>query len=276
MKKILFVLTLGLAAAAGGRAQQKGVEYRTDDGFRGPVKSARIEEALFSKVDGVLVEGPRRLAVAVSYSPDGKRKEYEGYAPDGSLRDKFVYAYDDGGNLLEQWNYDGQNRLLNRFVYRREEGEVLTYNGDGTLRQRVQSVWNERHDQLLVTTYDGSGALIRRRVNTREGGKSVWKIYGADGSLIMIDESVHSLDGGGAHRDEEFKYSPDGSVASRRVLTSDASMSNLQTVEEDKNGTPRKKTRETREYDSHRNLLKLTTYTWDDAARDFVPFAVSY
>src|SRR5919198_5089306 len=185
MKRLLVALVLALSASSGAGAQQKGfVEFRTGDAIVGHVKSVRIETALFSKVDGALVEGPRRLTVSVNYSPDGKRSEYEGYAPDGTLRQRYVHVYDDSGHLLEQSNYDGQNRLLSRFVFRPEAGEKLVYGGDGALKQRVQSVWNDRHDRLIeVRTYDGNGALLKRDVNTREGDKSVWRTYGPDGSL---------------------------------------------------------------------------------------------
>lgn len=275
-QRLLLTLALTLTATAAAFAQQKGyVEFRTGDAVSGHVKSVRIETAEFSKAGGALVEGPRRLSVSVSYTPDGKRSVYEGYAPDGSLRQRYVHVYDDAGRQLEQSNYDGRGRLLSRFVYLPQTGENLTYNGDGTLRERVQTVSNDAHDRVIeVRTYDGAGALLSRRVNTREGDKSFWRTYGPDGSLVA--ENVFSLDYGGPHRVEEYTYNADGSVAGRRASTGDASSSNLKAVVENPDGTPRQKTRETREYDSHRNLLKLTNYVWDEGARDYVPSAVSY
>src|ERR1043165_4907991 len=175
MKRVPSALVLKSAASAfalcllatGARAQQKGyVEFRSGDAFVGHVKSVRIETAEFSKVGGALVEGPRRLSVSVSYSPDGKRSVYEGYAPDGTLRQRYVHVYDDAGRQLEQSNYDGRSNLLTRFVNRPETSEEFIYGGDGTLRQRIQSVRSEGHGQLIeVRTYDGAGALVRRAVN---------------------------------------------------------------------------------------------------------------
>jgi antitoxin component YwqK of YwqJK toxin-antitoxin module len=274
MKKILLVVTLSLFAAATARSQQKAVEFRTGDVFIGHVKSARIETAHFSKVDGAIVEGPRRLSVAVSYSPDGKMKEEASYAPDGSLRNKYVYVYDDSGNRLEQSNYGGQNNLHSRFVYRPDTGETFTYDGEGKLQTHRQVILNERREPVEVRTYDGSGGLLKSEVNTRDADKSVWRTYRADGSLER--EAVHSLNYGGPHHSVERSYNPDGSISGRRVSDADASVNNLEAVVEKKDGTPREKRREKREYGSHRNLTKLTRYAWDDAANDFVPSVVYY
>ncbi|HEX6184647.1 MAG TPA: hypothetical protein VFZ44_12255, partial [Pyrinomonadaceae bacterium] len=106
------------ALAASAAAQGKTVEFRTGDAFHGPVKSARSEHATFTRVDGVLVEGPRRLSVVSTYTPDGKRREYEGYAPDGAVSVRRVFVYDDSGNEVEQSVFDGKGQLQTRVVRR--------------------------------------------------------------------------------------------------------------------------------------------------------------
>jgi antitoxin component YwqK of YwqJK toxin-antitoxin module len=273
MKRFLFVIALMLTAASVS-AQQRNVEFRTGDAFSGPVQSVRMERAFFSKLDGTTYEGPRCLVAVASYSPDGKRSEQQTLKDDGARGDRYVHLYDDSGNQLEQSNYDGQNNLLSRFVYWRETGETLTYNGDGTLRQRVQPVWNEKRELVEVRTYDGNGGLLKREVYARDADKSVWKTYRADSSLER--EVVYSLNYGGPHHSEERDYNPDGSISGRRVSDVDATVNNLEAVVEKKNGMPPQKTRETREYDSRRNLIKMTHYKWNTETGEFEPFAVDY
>lgn len=277
MKRLLLTFILCLLAPAGVDAQRKGyVEFRSDDAFNGHVKSVRIETAIYAKADGAVVEGQRRLSTLANYSPDGKRKEEENYEPDGSLRNRYVHVYDHNGAEVEQSKYDGQNNLLGRVVFRTDTGETLTYDGEGTLKQRVERVSDE-NGSSEVRTYDGSGALVRRDVrdvNASEFGKSVWKTYGPDGSLV--GDATASKDSDGRNRNEQNHYKSDGSVVGRTTITDDQSGKNFDVVRKDKDGRPQSRTRQTREYDSRKNPLKLTHYAWDDAANDFVPSSVSY
>ncbi len=233
-----------------------------------------MERATFSRVDGQLIEGPRRLVSVSNYAPDGKRWEQESYAPDGSLRTRYVHVHDDAGNEVELSVFDGKGALQMRRVYRPETRETLTYNGDGTLRERSVSLLRADGTLAETRTYDGGGALKERSVNERDDKTSVWSTYRADGSLKKRDE--HSLDYGGPHRTETQTYSADGSVVARRVSDVDAGVSDLRATVEAGDGGPPRKTRETREYDSRRNLSRLTNYTWNAEAGDYEPAAVTY
>ena len=274
MKKLLSALLLSLSLSAFASAQQRAVEFRQGDAFKGPVKRARIERATFSRVDGRLVEGPRSLVVVSTYTPDGKRKEYEGYAPDGTLRQRYVYVYDDAGNQVEMSSFDGGGKLLMMKVYRPATGETLTYNGDGSLRERRVVINRPDGTQAETHLYDGGGALRERAVNERDGKTSVWSTYGADGALKRRD--VHALNYGGPHHTESKTYAPDGSVAGRRVSDVDAAVSDLRETEERGGGGSPRKTRETREYDSRRNLTKLVNFSWNAETGEYEPAAVSY
>src|ERR1700754_2841650 len=106
MKRLLLPLTLALSASASAFAQTGGLERRVGDALVGPVRTARVETATYFKQDGALVEGPRRLTSSVSYSEDGKRREEESYAEDGTLRQRLVEVYDDAGRMIEQESYD--------------------------------------------------------------------------------------------------------------------------------------------------------------------------
>src|SRR5919205_593337 len=214
MRRLLFVVSLLFVLAAAAAAQERSVEYRLGDAFHGPVKSARIEFATFARVDGRLVEGPRRLMALSTYTPDGKRKEHEQYLPDGSLRDRYVYLYDDAGNEVETTVFDGAGKLRLKKVYRPDSGETLTYGPDEKLRERRVII--RRGDGTLAETqvYDGDGVLKERSVNEREGKTSYWRTYGPDGTLRRQD--TYSLDYGGPHHSESQTYAAGGSVVGRR------------------------------------------------------------
>lgn len=265
---LLFTLTLSVSA------QQKSVEFRQGDAFRGPVRSARIERTIFSRVNGRLVEGPRSLVVVNNYTPDGKRMESEGYAPDGTLRDRSVHVYDDAGSEVEMSKFDGRGDLQMKRVYRPATGETLTYNSDGSLRSRRVVLKRPDGTQAETQIYDGSGALLERSVNERDAKTSVWSTYAADGSPKRRD--VYSLNYGGPHHAETQTYAPDGSVADRRVSNVDTALSDLRATEARGEGGPPRKTRETREYDSHRNLSKLVNYRWNAETGEYDPANVSY
>jgi hypothetical protein len=272
MKRLLFVpllFTLTLSASA----RQRSVEFRQSDAMRGPVKSVRIEHATFGRVDGRLVEGPRRLSVVSNYTPDGKRMEYAGYAPDGALRQRYVRLYDDDGNEVEMSSFDAGGKLLMRRVYLPATGETLTYNADGSLRDRRVVVKGPGGGLVETRVYDGGGALLERSVNERDDKTSVWSTYSADGSLKKREE--HSLDYGGPHRTESRTFAPDGSVAGRRVATSDAATTDLRATEV-KGGAPPRETRRTIEYDSRKNLRKVIDYRWSAEAKDYEPYSVAY
>lgn len=273
MKRLVFVsllCTLSLTASA----RQRPVEFRQGDAMRGPVKSVRVEHAAFTRADGRLVEGPRRLAVVSTYAPDGKRREYEGYAPDGTLRQRFVYAYDDAGNEIEMSAFDGGGKLLVKKVSHPSPGEELTYDGEGKLRERRVIVRGPDGNLTEVLLYDGAGALKERRVNARVDKTSVWSTYRADGSLVRRDE--HSLNYGGPHRTETRTYAPDGSAAGRRVSDVDAAVKDLRlTVAKADGGSPQQ-TRETREYDARGNLSKLAAYKLNAETGEYEPYSVSY
>jgi hypothetical protein len=274
MRKLLFALLLSSSLSALAHGQQKASDYRQGDAFRGPVRSARIERATYSRVDGRLVEGARQLVSVSNYAPDGKRREGEGYAPDGTLRSRYVHLYDDAGREVEMSVFDGEGELQMRKVHLPSTGETLTFNGDGSLRERRVVIKRPDGTQAETRLYDGSGALKERSVNERDGKTSVWSTYGADGSLRKQD--VHSLNYGGPHRTETKHFAPDGSVVGRRVSDVDAAISDLRATSEGVDGRQPKKMRETRDYDPRRNLSKLTTFRWNAEAGEYEPSAVSY
>lgn len=274
LKRLLSASLLLAALASAAAAQQKPLMFRQGDAIKGPVKSTRSERADFRRVDGVLVEGPRRLISVSNYTADGRHQEEESYAADGSVRSRSVHVYDDAGNEIDLSIFDGKGAMKMRRVYRPDARELLIFNGDGSLRERSVTLVRADGTHAETRKYDGGGALVERSVNERDGKTSVWSTYRADGSLKKQD--VYSLDYGGPHHSETQTFAPDGSAVSRRVSDVDAKVTDLRATEERGDGGPPRKTRETREYDSLRNLSKLTHYRWNAETNGYEPTAVSY
>ncbi|MFN2416231.1 MAG: hypothetical protein ABR603_13900 [Pyrinomonadaceae bacterium] len=268
----LLLASLALTAAA----QTKPVTLREGDIMRGPVKGVRVERVKYDRVGGEPVEGPRLLVATSAYTPDGKRQEQESYAPDGAVTFKRVFVYDDAGKEIEHSLYDARGELQMRLVRRPAEGEVLTYNGDGTLRERRVARRSPDGTVVELRIYDGGGALRERSETKKEGGVSVTRTYAPDGTL---KKSAERGPGAGPRQSRLVNqtYDADGTVYGRRV-TEFASGNGALHISADNDGynPGPKKTRETREFDSRKNLSKVTSYVWNEAAGAFEPEYVTY
>lgn len=273
MKRHLLSVALTLTASASALAQTGGLERRNGDALVGPVRTARVETASYVKQDGALVEGPRRLSSSISYSEDGKHREEESYAEDGTLRQRFVGVYDDAGRVIEQESYDGRGVLQAKVVSRPDAGEVLTYGPDGNLRQRAVTTRGE-NGVSETKTYDAGGALIRRGVLERVEGGAVLKTYDVQGALR--GEATARRGEGGGHVNDERWYDANGAPTAHRVATHVAGSGNGELSVERARGSQVERTRVTREYDSRGNVVKSVSHVWDNAAGDFAPSAVTY
>jgi len=278
MRKVLLAFAASLLTIPSAAAQQGRVEFRRGDAFHGPVKTVRMERAEFIMRDGEPVEGERRLVAVINYTPDGKRSEKESYLPDGKLRQKSVHVYDDGGDLVEEEHYDGEKALLSKKVYVRRGDELWTYDGDGKLLQRRLVIWNATRDKMIETReFDGGGALTKRGVNTRDPatGNSTWTYYRGDGSLAERNEFSPFT---ATKNDRQSRFRPDGTSAGRRDVKVErtANGMDIEATGTNPDGTVRRRTRETREKDARRNLVRQTHFRWVEGAGKFVPFGVNY
>jgi hypothetical protein len=111
-------------------------------------------------------------------------------------------------------------------------------------------------------------------MGTREGGVFVWSVYGPDG--VPKRRDTHALNPDGRRRTVMQTYAPDGSLARRKVLDSDAAATELRVVVKTGGEAPPARTRETREHDSRKNLIKQTRYVWNEAAGKFELSSVTY
>lgn len=280
MKRVPPALALKSAAsafalcllAAGASAQQSGgLEMRNGDSYFGPVQSVRVEGARFVKQDGALVEGPRALISTISYSEDGKRREAEGYAADGTLCNRDVTVYDDQGRSLEFDYYAGRDRLLWRVVHRPDEGESLYYDGEGRLQRRVVTLFLEDGVREF-RIFNGDGSLSRTYVRKRVEGGFDSKDLDENG-IVRAEFSrrhprlrVEVVEGQG--------YAPFRSPCDRAVAPTSALEPGVPVSIPEASRGPR--FRQKKERDERGNGLRLTNYVWDADARDFVPAEVFY
>jgi len=276
MKATFLTLCLLAYLAGAAAAQQKPVTVREGDIMRGPVRSVRVEHAQYVRVGGELSEGPRRHVATSTYTPDGKRQEQERYAPDGAVSGRRVFVYDDAGNEIEHSLYDGKGKLQMKFVRRPAEGERLVYKGDGSLRER--RVVSRSPDGTVVEqkVYDGEGALVERSESKMEGVVGIVKVYGPDGVLKRSGE--HGPGAAGGHQTVEQSYNPDGTVFGRRVsaVTHAGSAALERVTDNDGHNPGPRRTRETRELDSRKNLSKVVKSVWNEQTGEFEPKVVTY
>jgi hypothetical protein len=280
MKRVPSALVLKSAAsafvlcllAAGTRAQQAGsLELRNGDSYLGPVQSVRAEGARFVKQDGALVEGPRVLIYTISYSEDGKRREEQGYASDGTPCIREVTVYDDQGRSLEFDSYAGRDRLVRKIVHRPDEGETLYYDGEERLQRRVVTLFLE-DDVREFRIFNGDGSLsgtyVRKRVEGGFDSKDLDEngVVRAEFSRRHRTLRVEVVEGQG--------YAPFRSPCDRAVAPTDAVENGVPVPRPEASRGPR--FRQKKERDERGNGLKLTNYVWDADARDFVPAEVFY
>ncbi len=275
LKGLLSASLLLACFAAAGQAQERSVLRREGDAFRGPVRSVRVERVQYGRVGGEPAEGARRLVAVSTYAPDGRRREQESYAPGGAVMSRRVFVYDDAGNEIEHTLSDGRGEVQTRYVRRPAEGERLVYNGDGSLRER-RVVTRSPGGGVEQRVYDGEGALRERAETKTAGGVAVVKVYGPDGVLKRSIENGPGA-GPGLRHSVQQSYNPDGTVYGRRVsdFAADASGMEMRADNDGYNPGP-KRTRETREFDSRKNLSRITRHVWNEATNDYELSEVTY
>lgn len=280
MKRVPSALVLKSAAsafvlcllAAGARAQQSGgLEMRNGDSYLGPVQSVRAEGTRFVGQDGALVEGPRALIYTISYSEDGKRREQQDYAADGTPCSRYVTVYDDQGRSLEFYSYAGRDRLVRRIVHRPDEGETLYYDGEGRLQRRVVTLFLEDGArEFRIFNGDGSlsGTYVRKRV---EGG---FDSKDLDENGVLRAEFLRRHSTARVEVVEGPGYVPYRGPCDRADAPAGTVEPGVPVSIPQASRGPR--TRQKKERDERGNGLRLTIYVWDAAARDFVPAEVFY
>jgi len=261
-------------------AQQSAISHRVGDAFRGPLKIVRSETRRFTREGDQLIEGPPTLIQVITYAPDGLSREIVVYKGDGSPRQKTVETYDSNGNRIgvRVLNPEGNPISAKSYEYD-NRGLPLAetqYNADGSVKDtKFTQMTTSGCNIVAHSTTSGNGTQIETAVNTRDESRktSTWTTTKPDGSR---SEQVASRDEAGNHITEINSYSLDGSLAGRRISKVDRDVTRLEATEYDGQGNVRRKTFETREYDSRRNLIKLVHYRWNAELQKFEPASAMY
>ena len=247
----------------------------------------RYERAELRVADGVEIEGPRTLIQVVNYSENGLLREtllYRG----GAVHQKTVQTYLPDGNREGTSVFNGDGKLISKVGYEYDSQGLLVsevlYLGDGSVKERktIEASDTPRR-RIAITRTIGTGATAETSINTIESlspigsprpeKRSIWATTKADG---IRTEDSYEVDASGTHNDQQLRYSADGSLTGKRVSIVDAGVNRLEATEYDAAGNIKNRTLETREYDSHRNLIQITGYKWNSTQQKFEPFVVSY
>ena len=249
MRKALPAIALTLAAVSAAHGQDRPGDCA--GALKGPVRSVRVVRAVYSSAGGRSVEGARRLVSVTVYSEDRRRSEETRYDEAGKVRHIFVRACYDDGRAAENTLFDAERRPLRRVVFSRDGGELVRLDAAGQVVRR-EVFARDAEGRQTVTAYDGAGVLVYHSVSGLDGGKSV--ATGYDGEGRLTGRSVGGAVGGGLYQRDDYRYSPDGTVATHSTVMSDAGKG-LRRWEAD--GLRQE---ERREYDRRGNLRKVARY----------------
>jgi hypothetical protein len=220
----------------------------------------------------------------VSYSEDGRRRVAESFSR-GTVTRKIVETFRPDGHRETTSVYDGNGTLITQSGYEYDaRGLPLVQtqsSGDGSVKETKVNNWSDAGALVGVTKSPANGTAIESSVNsnnysTRTSGepsRSVWSATKSDGTRT---ENIFEVDTNGTHNDQQINYSADGSVTGKRVSIVDAGVTRLEAIEYDGSGNITKRTLETREYDSKRNLNKITNFKWNAERKEFEPFVITY
>ena len=274
------VLLVVLAAAQLCFGQEARTTIRVGDAFRGPIKLVRTEVVRVRMEGDKEIEGLRGVIQVVTYSPDGRTKETIQQDPNGTLRRKIVETYFPSGTQESLTIYDGSRNQISKVTYEHDkQGAVALetrHNTDGSVQGQtfVQTERATDGSMVAVNKVSNAGYTIETSINSRPAPKvSKWSTTKPDGSR---HDNIFSIDAAGDHNDEIITYKADGSLTGRRVSRVNHDITRLEATEYDANGAVIRKTLETREYDSLRNITAVVNYKWNAALEKFEPVARTY
>lgn len=245
MRTILTVSLLLLACVAPAQSQ-------VTDAFKliGPVKTARLEIANVTTVNGQSVEGPRVLVELLSLDERGKLTEQTVKNADGSIKRKHIWksTYDAAGKLTKQQFYnergvqtcvadftpDETGRISEGIFYcpkKINHREAYFYDDKGN---KIRQVHTNRRGATLVsivfvyengrlteeTHYAGDGTLRHRNTHVYDdqGNKREFLTTDADGGILIKMGMSYSADSRGKPA-ELVRYNRSNVVITRETFT---------------------------------------------------------
>jgi hypothetical protein len=165
----------------------------------GPVKTARLEMAQVTDVDGQPIEGPRRLVELLTFDEKGKFTEQTIKNPDGSIKSKFGWKS----------TYDAQGRITRTQFYPANgvQSCVAVYAHEENARQSKATFYCPdkviNHQEFYF--YDNDGNKVRQDITNPDGAVRSSSVLVYDGGRLV----------------QENYYRPDGSLRQRNILVYD-------------------------------------------------------
>lgn len=280
MSRLIVSLCIAVSAAQLGFGQQARPVFRVGDAFRGPVKVVRTEVVRLRMEGDKEIEGPRDIVQVVTYSRDGLTKETVSQDPSGTIRRKIIERYFPSGNQESLTIYDGAGNQISKVTYEHDKsGAAISetrHNPNGSIQSQT-FVQAERSPEggIVAVSRISDGTAVETSINTRTETPKVskWSTAKPDGTR---QDNIFAVDAAGDHNDETITYKPDGSLASRRVSKVNRDVTRLEATEYDASGAVQKRTLETREYDSYRNVKEVVHYKWNAVSAKFEPVGRTY
>ena len=166
---ILWLCGCPLAAQPKTEAEQAG--------FKGRVKTVRVETAKLTNASDRSVEGRRVISSVTRFDERGNGIERTLFNPDGSLRSKLSWAraYGIKGEVSEilYLNADGQTTARGVPAYDRKgrENRLTLYSPDGSVDHTQTYIYDDRGNKIqeFHRNPDGS-ARIKKSIHTMSRG----------------------------------------------------------------------------------------------------------
>ena len=260
--------------------------------LKGPVRTFKVEVAMFVSKGGDYVEEPRVAQMEASFNQDGNRTDLR-INDKGVLSRRIVMKFE-GRKMTEAINYDGEGRMWLRIVDVYDDKgllkEGLKYNGDDSLRSKKIYKRNESGQAIEISEYNAQGVLLDQFKNTFSGPRLLTterKIYREDGPLASLN--LYEAE---KRRNEITTYQPDGSIANKTIRTGqqveqygpDGSLQKTGAISVDHrlldevvlntDGSTKKESKTADQLDARGNWTKLTI--WQTDSQGTRPLSVAY
>jgi hypothetical protein len=280
MNKHFFALMFSFLFASLAYSQTSAVLIRDGDDFRGSIRSIKSETVVVSKQNGEYIEGQRVLTHIRNYSVDGRECETITYSPDGSQQKREVQIYNEMGKLVEWNSYDADGLLVRRRLNAFDEGgritQETTLNSDGTVQQRKILIWSNAKDRILeIDTYDGEGLQIRKDVSRYDyqNKKLTWL---TEEPGQKRSKQTFDLNSSEPRLQEYVGYNANGSTVATHISSNTAPIQQVEKTNYNENGSVQMKVTENREFDSHKNMIKISQLKLNKDSGALEPFFIVY
>jgi antitoxin component YwqK of YwqJK toxin-antitoxin module len=291
MKPLQLAVLVALMSLV-AHAQERSIAEGTY-ALKGPVRSLRVEVAMFVLKDGDYVEGPRVKQMDASFNEDGNRTDLHMYNDKGALTRRIVMKFD-GRKMTEAINYDGAGKMwlwtVNDYDNNGRLKEVLTFNGDSSLRSKKSFKRDELGQAIEISEHNAQGVLLDQIKNTFDGQLLLTmerKVFRENGSLMSL-----SFYEAKKKRNETMSFQPDGSIANKTVRTDqkieeygpDGSLQKTGTISVEhrlldevvvnKDGSNKRESSAPDQLDAYGNWTKMTK--WQTDSQGTRPLSVTY